>query len=184
ALGGRREELLRGWGQRGVAEEWRRGDVPGRLAGLAAVSESIEGQRLLSTPTADQVSQTLLATGLDAVVYLVPPASPNGPWPAAKLDGGPLNVPVTGVPVAGGPASDGTAAAPGHALMVHPGFYVELIELPGMATGPGTPVASYLAAFESALAVQNPNSRQPGGFRGTAEGRGWGVALDELGRWG
>src|SRR5262249_57959728 len=41
----------------------------------------------------------------------------------------------------------------------------------------------YLAAFESALAVQTPNSRQPGGFRGTAQGKEWAVALDELGRW-
>jgi CHAT domain len=136
-----------------VADAWRRGDEQGRLAGLAAVSASLDGQFLLTTPSADQVSQTLLATAMDAVVYLVPPAPPDA------------------------------FGAPGRALLVRPGYHVDVLELPGVAVGPGTPLGDYLAAFVAALDTHEPRQRNPGGFRGTLPGRAWADALTDLGSW-
>jgi hypothetical protein len=165
-LAGRMEELLRGEGQDAVADAWRRGDTPGRLAGLSALSASLDGQFLLTTPSVDMVSHTLLATAMDAVVYLVPPVPSDGPArsdapsPAAPLD------------------------PPGHALLVRPGFHVEVLELPGVATtGTGTPVAGYLAAFGAALDNHDPTRWQADGFRGSPAGEGWAFALDDLGAW-
>jgi tetratricopeptide (TPR) repeat protein len=152
-LAGRAEELLRGDGQHAVADAWRRGDEQGRLAGLSAVSASIDGQFLLTTPTADQVSQTLLATAMDAVVYLVPPAPSDA------------------------------SGAPGRGLLVRPGFHVDVLDLRGVTVGPGTPLADYLAAFTDALGTHDPSRRNPGGFRGTPQGQAWANALADLGSW-
>src|SRR5262249_3883109 len=165
-LAGQVEEVLRGAGQHTVADGWRHGAARGRAAGLNALWDTRHGQSLLATPTADEVSAIPLRTAaINAVVYLVPP--PPSDAPGSVNESGPA------------------AAPPGRALLVRPGFgsRVEVVELPGMVTGAGTPLAGYLEAFGAALEGQEPTRRHPEGFRGSPGGRVWADAPAELGWW-
>ena len=76
-----------------------------------------------------------------------------------------------------------SARETGHAVLVRPATVdVEVVPLPGLATGQGTPLARYLTELERALAAYSPSALGGAGFRALAEG-GLGRALDELGRW-
>jgi hypothetical protein len=162
-LAGRVEEVLRGAGEHAVADAWRRGDTPGKLAGLNALWKTRFGDSVLATPRAEEVSALLMATAMDGVVYLVPPAQHDSPAPGSAVP----------------------AASVGHALLVRPGFsfQVEVVELPGVAMGAGTPLGDYLAAFNAAQEAHDARSWCPDGFRGSPLGRAWADALDELGAW-
>jgi hypothetical protein len=164
-LAGQVEEHLRGAGEDEAAAGWRRGDTPGRLAGLSALWGTRLGEKLLTTPTIDEISGMLLvaAADIDAVVYLVPPLYADDPLPGDAA----------------------RAAPPARALIVRPGFgrHIETLDLPGVALGPETAVGRYMAAFGAALDAADPTRRNPDGFRGGPAGHAWADALDGLGRW-
>jgi hypothetical protein len=162
-LAGRVEELLRGAGEHAVADAWRHGDEQARLAGLNALWATHQGGALLTTPTVEEISLIMIGTALDAVIYLVPPASSDS---AESEDACP------------------PPAQPGCALVVGPGMsQVSVVGLPGLVTGPGTPLDRYLAAFSAAVEIGAPAPRRPEGFRGAPLGRAWADALEELGAW-
>jgi hypothetical protein len=162
-LAGRVEEVLRGAGEHALADAWRGGDAPGKLAGLNALWKTRFGDSVLAPPRAEEVLFPLMATEMDGIVYLVPPAPQDSPASGSAVP----------------------SASIGHALAVRHGltFQVEVVELPGVDMGTGTPLGAYLAAFGAALAAHDSRSRYPGGFRGSPLGQAWADALDELGAW-
>src|SRR4030095_11271929 len=60
---------------------------------------------------------------------------------------------------------------------------IEIVELPDLVTGPGTPLGRYLAALSAALESRDSAASHPEGFRGTPPGRVWADGLAELGAW-
>lgn len=156
-LAGRVSSLLAATGRQDLLPGWQAGTAEGRAAGLAAVSATFEGQFALLPPDVDRVSQAMWssASTLDAVVYLVPapPADPR----------------------------DRRCAAGARALIVRPGFTVEVLSLPAARTGPGSAVAAYLAALDGAL--DGVDGSVPGGFRAGPGGPEWSAALERLGAW-
>jgi hypothetical protein len=162
-LAGRVEEVLRGAGEHALADAWHGGDAPGKLAGLNALWKTRFGDAVLATPRAEEVLYPLWTTAMDGIVYLVPPAPQDFPVPGSAVP----------------------AASISHALLARPGLdvQVEVVELPGVAIGAGTPLGDYLAAFDAALAAHDSRSRYPEGFRGSPLGQAWADALDELGAW-
>ncbi|MCW2933755.1 MAG: hypothetical protein JWM19_4717 [Actinomycetia bacterium] len=156
---GRVEELLRGAGEHAAAQAWASGAAEAdRVAALDTLLRTSGGSTLLAAPTDVGVAGSMTGTRLDAVVYLVPADEP-----------------------ADGPAG---SRETGHAVLVRPATAdVEVVPLPGLATGQGTPLAGYLTALERALAAYSPSALGGAGFRALAEGPAWAGALDELGRW-
>jgi hypothetical protein len=72
----------------------------------------------------------------------------------------------------------GDTEHPGLAVLVPADAPAEVLDLPGLRGGPGTPLARYTAAY----AARRASDRSPGG--GGASGqRGWRAALSELTRW-
>ena len=162
-LAGRVEEVLRGAGRPDVAEAWRQGGEAGRAEALNALWDTSASTTLLAAPTADEVSITLAATHLNAVVYLVPPA------PAGDGD----------------PGDDVSPAGQfGHAVLVRPLLSkIEVLPLHGLVTGDSEPLDEYLAALDNALASSGPAAENDEGFRGGPRGQEWASALMKLGRW-
>ena len=160
-LSGRVEEVLRGAGRAAVADAWRAGGEPGRVAALDALRETTAGDSLLATPIGEEISLTMGATRFDAVVYLVPPAEPD------------LTATAPGDP------------PPGHAVLVRPVLgQIDVVPLPGLACpGGGTPLDAYLAALDSAVSGHDAQAGNADGFRAGQAGQAWADALDELGRW-
>jgi CHAT domain len=156
---GRVEELLRGAGEHAAARAWASGaGEADRAAALDTLLRTSGGTTLLAAPTDVGVAGSMASTRLDAVVYLVPADEPGD-----------------------GPAG---ARETGHAVLVRPATVdVEVVPLPGLAAGQGTPLARYLTELESALAAYSPSALGGAGFRALAEGPAWAGALDELGRW-
>ncbi len=162
-LAGQVEQVLRGAGKHDVADAWRDGGEAGRLAGLNALWDTGRSGDLLRSPMLDRTSFTLGSTAFDAIVYLVPSMPPDGAGPGAAVPPG---------------------AAPGRALLLRPIIgQIEVLDLPGLVTGTGTPVAAYVAALGTALATFDPAAPPLDGFRGTPHGQEWAGALDKLGAW-
>jgi hypothetical protein len=163
-LSGRVEEILRGAGRHDAADAWRGGSETGRAAALNALGETTVGDSLLSTPIGEEISVTMAGTRFDAVVYLVPPVTPDSAGP--------------------GPASSGTEPG-GHAILVQPVLgQVEVVPLPGLASADGqTPLGAYLAALDGALTGHVTRAGNVDGFRGGPKGRAWADALEKVGRW-
>jgi hypothetical protein len=153
-LSGRVESVLRGAGEPAAADAWRRDDATGKLASLNKLWQTKFGDSILSTPTAREISAMLVMTpSTDGLVYLVPPAA------------------------------DGS---PAHAVVLRASLTdnnVELLELPPMHIGAGTPLGDYRAALAAAIDGHDPDQRTPDGFRGTPDGQRWARALDDLGAW-
>lgn len=158
-LAGRVEEILRGSGRDDAADAWWDGGAD-RAAVLNALRDTAAGHALLSVPIGEETSVTLAATQFDAVVYLVPPAAPDS-------------------------AGVKSAAATGQAILIRPVLgQIEVVEFPGLTgLGCGTPLDTYLAALDRALAEFDPHSGQAGGFRAGPAGQAWAGTLDEVGRW-
>jgi hypothetical protein len=152
-LAGHVEEVLRGAGEHDVADAWRQGTKEGRLAALDALWRLDASTRLLASPTVDQLSVMLTATGIDALVYLS--------WPA-------------------GADSDSPGHA---VLVRSLTSQVEVLALPGLAGSEGEPLAAYLAALDGALTSFDADAMNEEGFRGGPGGLAWADALIELGSW-
>ncbi|HEX4829686.1 MAG TPA: CHAT domain-containing protein [Trebonia sp.] len=159
-LSGRIEEVLRGAGNVAAADAWRGGDEAARATALNALWETHAGEQLLTAPIGPEISVAMAGMRFDAIVYLVPPATPD-------------------------PGQDAVAGNDGHAIILRPVLgAVEVLPLPGLAgTGGTTPLESYLAALDSALGVTDPLERGVDGFRGGPRGQAWAGSLDELGAW-
>ena len=161
-LTGHLEEVLRGAGEDNLADAWRQGSREGRIAALDAMWKPDVSARWLAPPTVDQITFALATTGIDAVVYLVPPA--------ADAD-----------------RSSGAAApagSPGHAVLVRPLLSeVEVLALPGLGGIGREPLDSYLATFDGALRSFDAGATNNEGFRGGPGGSAWAGALVELGAW-
>ncbi len=176
-LAGRVEEVLRGAGRDDVADEWRRGSERGRIAALDALWHTGVGQTLLASPTADEVSIMLGTTSFDAVVYLVPPASPDG----ASSGGGAAS---EGGASSGGASSAGRVQLPGQAVLVRPLVgTIEVIPLAGLDREGREPLETYLAALDNAVTSLSQRTGSLDGFRGAHGGPEWADALVRLGRW-
>ena len=103
---GQVEEVLRGAGEHDLADGWRHGGEPGRIAALDAFWKPELNANLLTPPTPDMISIMLAGTRADALVYLVPPEERDGEQPP-----------------------------PGHAILLRPVTgVIEVVELPGLAT--------------------------------------------------
>lgn len=158
-LVGRVGEVLRGAGQHDVADAWQQGSEAGRTAALRALRDTGVSARLLAAPTADEVSVMLGATRFDAVVYLVPPATPGGDDPAES-------------------------ASSGCAVLVRPLLgTIEVLPLNGLADQDSKPLDSYLAGLDGAVTSFEHRGDNTEGFRGGPGGKAWADALGELGRW-
>jgi len=165
-LSGRVEAVLRGSGNPAAADAWRTGGEVGRATALNALWATPSGEKLLTTPIGPEISVAMSGMRFDAIVYLVPPASPDSAGRSA------------------GPETAG-AETDGHAIFLRPILgKVEVIPLPGLS-GPGgdTPLRAYLAALDGALGVSDPLERGVDGFRGGPRGQAWADALEELGSW-
>jgi len=162
-LAGRVEEVLRGAGQHDVADAWRQGGEAGRVAALGALWDTSVSTTLLATPTADEVSVTLAATNIDAVVYLVPPAAAGH----------------------GGPADAASPASQiGHAVLVRPLLSdIEVLPLDGLTSQDSEPLNAYLAGLDDALSSFGPAAGDEEGFRGGPRGRAWAEGLVRMGSW-
>jgi hypothetical protein len=187
-LTGRVEDMLRALGEPEAADGWagrtdeglarglaakRPGTRPtggfertdeGLARGLAVLSREPVGLALLGSSSAQDVVMALHATErLESVVYLVPPGRVD-PLP---------------------PGAPARVVATGHALVVRPGFAVDVVPLPEL-TQPRLPeVTRYLDALESAVGVLRARTDLTAqcGFRGTPGGGAWVTALRELGAW-
>lgn len=152
-LAGRMESVLRGTGEEEAADAWRRNDAEGKLASLNTLWQTRFGASLLNTPTAQEIT-AMLAVG-------------------SAVDGLVYLVP---------PVADGS---PAYAIVCRAGLdgQFEMVALPEMRIGAGTPLGDYLAAFGTALKGHDPARRHADGFRGTSPGRAWAQALDSVGAW-
>lgn len=131
-LSGRVAEILEGAGEDDAARAWRDGGQPGRLTGLNALWGTPFGGSLLRTPSAAEVTTMLrMATDVDAVVYLVPPAGGPGTVARALI------------------CHAGTSGR------------IDELPLRGLRTGEGTPLAAYLDAFGAALTGPAPTAWDP-----------------------
>jgi hypothetical protein len=125
---------------------------------LADVSSSMDGQALLLAPTTDELGTALLTTGVDAIVYLVPPVHQSD---LSEVD---RNSP------SGSPS--------GYALVLRGGFSgVIQVPLPADSDRQHVILDAYQAAHRRVLKAQ-----VTGIDLGLAL-RGWQDALDDLGRW-
>ena len=160
-LSGRVGEVLRGSGNPAAADAWRAGDEAGRAIALNALWDTPSGEQLLNTPIGPEISVAMSGMRFDAIVYLVPPGSPD---PAVR---------------------DAATETGGHAIFLRPVLgEVEVIPLPGLSGADGdTPLEAYLAALDGALSVSDPLERGVDGFRGGPCGQAWADALEELGSW-
>ena len=157
-LAGRVGTLLRAAGRDADADAWGKEDTAGRAQALAALWDTPGGTRLLTVPTATEVSANMGAARLDAVAYLVPPD--DAPFSAMAV------------------------RAHGHAVLVRPVTdEIEVVPLPRLTAAEWTPLAEYLVALEAALAPAATGAGAAEGFRGRPAGRAWAAALDALGRW-
>jgi hypothetical protein len=91
-LSGRIESVLRGAGEDVAADAWRGGGGQGKVDALEALWGTRFGGTLLSTPRAQEISALLvMASDVDGLAYLVPPAADGAPAHAvvfrAGLDG-------------------------------------------------------------------------------------------------
>jgi hypothetical protein len=163
-LAGRVEAVLRGAGLDDAADAWWDGTTKGRATALNALRETVSGYTLLSSPIGEETSVTLAGTGFDAVAYLVPPTAPDS----------------ASVPFAQAASRAGKI---GHAILIRPvRGEIDAVELPELAgLGHGTPLDTYLAALDQALA--DSDSEHEDGFRSGPAGQAWAGALDEVGRW-
>lgn len=163
-LTGRVEEMLRTLGEHEAADGWAGRTDEGLARGLTVLSRELVGLALLGSSSAQDVVMALHATErLEAVVYLVPPGRVD-PLP---------------------PGAPARVIATGHALVVRPGFAVDVVPLPEL-TQPRLPeVTRYLDALEFALDVLRARTDLTArfGFRGTPGGGAWVTALHELGAW-
>jgi hypothetical protein len=152
-LSGRVDSVLRGAGEEAAADAWGRDTTADKLTGLNALWRTRFGTSLLNTPTAQEISAMLIS---------VP-----------DVDGIVYLLP---------PASGDSDA---RAIVYRAGFgsRFEMIELPDVPIGTGSPLGDYLAAFSAALDVHDPAQRNSEGFRGTSRGRAWAQALELLGAW-
>jgi hypothetical protein len=136
-----------------AADAWRGGDTDGKLRALDALWQTRFGGSMLRTPGAQEISAMLAVT--------------------TAVDGLVYLVP------------PGTDDAVAHAVVFRAGIgaQAEMLALPDVRIGPGSPVGDYLAAFGVALDSHDPGQRNEDGFRGTPHGRAWAQSLDELGAW-
>lgn len=152
-MAGRAEELLQAAGNDAAAGAWLEGTEADRAMALEALWDIPGGPRLLAPPVAAEVSANIVVTGLDAVVYLVPPDALG-----ERAGGHALLIrPVTGA--------------------------VEVVPLPGLTARGAAPLAAYLTALKRAVAAPAPGTSSDTGFRGLPQGAAWAAALDALGRW-
>ncbi|MEX5712811.1 CHAT domain-containing protein [Parafrankia sp. FMc6] len=118
---------------------------------------------LLDPPSLAEVQAALRAHGSDALIYLVP--------------GDPPSVDSTDHSRGGDPSPAGPTQS-GLAVIVPAVGTVELVELPGLHTGPGTPLAAYTQAYAAWHGGQHRPDPERKGLFAT-----WRTALGNLTAW-
>lgn len=159
---GRVAELLTSLGETDAAQAWRRGTPDDLERAFAVLSGTPEGVALLRSPMAYDVSMTLHAGRLDAVAYLIPPG---------RIDPEP-------------PGTDPEPPGTGWALVVLPGFVVDVVPLPEVTCACPPVVSRYRDCYAAALdSCDDGAADAEFGFRSSPGGRAWARALDDLGAW-
>ncbi len=128
------------------------------------------GEALLGTPGVNNVMGALSPAGVDGVVYLIPAAEDDGSAPPRTTG--------AGLPT--------RRAGPARALVVQAvglGLRTEVLALPDVDIGAGSPLTDYLQALGGAVDGFASAPRSSQGFRGTPAGRVWAEALERLGAW-
>lgn len=125
---------------------------------LADVSSSMDGQALLLAPTTEELGTALPTTGVDAIVYLIPPVHQSD---LSEVD-----------------RHSPSGSPSGYALVLRAGFNgVIQVPLPADSDRQHVVLDAYQAAHRRVLKAQ-----ATGIGLGLAL-RGWQDALDDLGRW-
>jgi hypothetical protein len=125
--------LLQDAGHQALAQAWTAGVLTSkqRRELLAALSDTVSGQRLLTVPDPGEIGAALWEVRFDAVIYLLA-VDDSG---ESDLEGG-------------------------AAIIVRPGGAVEWLRLPGCALPSDGPVLRYLAAYRQAFTAEEPEGTQ------------------------